>query len=483
MKKSLQEELRRIHEITYGKQMLSEQGDFLDNVMSALEKGYNAFNDEIAKPKIDEPTKADYVTGDVEQFYKTLEDSIAQGGLKQQARGTMSYQKGVETMQIALLLLGYQLPKHGVDGLFGPETGAAVRQFKTDNQILNEAAEEIRNTLNDLGYSEKSGQLDSGGDITDNLSSIVSDILKDFKQTNPTVKVTVTGGNDKFHQGFNNNSKHKTGNAVDLVINPYNSDTSSDFLKILDSYKAKNSNFTYMNEYVNKSANWTGPHFHLQYGIGKGGTQAGGVDATPATLTKLLELVKQKGVTDEDLKQYIDKVKTGGGAQFTDLDLNTEEGYKNYAKICQRFIDANQPNLLKITGDMMAKSAKQAFIKHNKYVPPELALAQLKAEGGISNGNPQSRPIRTNNPYNYKNTDKGGDYNMANVQVGIDAYYDLIARNYLGRGKTANDLVKDFTNHSGNRYAGAVNYEKVVNSVAMKANAIAKDVVRDSGTA
>ena len=479
MKKSLQEELRRIHEITYGKQNLSE--GLMDDIMSTLEKGYDYVKDEVKK--IDEPTKADYVTGDVEQFYKTLDDAIAQGGLKQQARGSMTYQKGVETMQIGLLLLGYQLPKHGVDGLFGPETGSAVRKFKADNQILKEAAEEIRSTLNDLGYTEKNGQLDSGGEITDNLSSIVSDILREFKRTNPTAKVTVTGGNDKFHQGFDNNSKHKIGNAVDLVINPYNADTSRDFLKILNDYKAKNSNFTYMDEYKNKSENWTGSHFHLQYGVGKAGTQAGGVDATPETLKKLSDLLKQKNVSSEDLKQYIDKVKTGGGAQFTDLDLNTDEGYKNYAKICQRFIDSNPPNLLGITGDMMAKSAKGAFIRHNKYVPPELALAQLKAEGGISNPNPQSRPIRTKNPYNFRNTDKGGDYNMTSVEAGIDAYYNLIAKNYLGKGKTANDLVKDFTNHNGNRYASAGNYEQVLNNIAGKANMISKTVVNDKDVA
>jgi peptidoglycan hydrolase-like protein with peptidoglycan-binding domain len=32
-------------------------------------------------------------------------------------------------MQIGLIILGYDLPVHGVDGLFGPETARAVTKF------------------------------------------------------------------------------------------------------------------------------------------------------------------------------------------------------------------------------------------------------------------------------------------------------------------------------------------------------------------
>jgi len=130
---------------------------------------------------------------------------------------------------------------------------------------------------------------------------------------------------------------------------------------------------------------------------------------------------------------------------------------------------------LNITGAMMATGAKQAFDKYQKFVPAELALAQLATEGGIGNNDPNSRPIKTRNPFNVGNTDNGDNVVHNDVQSGINTYYNLIANNYLGKGKTANDLVNNFINHTGQRYAGP-DYEKSVNSIASQANKIAQTV-------
>ena len=81
----------------------------------------------------DDPKKADLVKDDLADFYKTLEEAIKKGGLSQQSRKDLSFQKEVESLQIGLMLLGYTLPKHGVDGLFGPETAAAVDKFTKEN--------------------------------------------------------------------------------------------------------------------------------------------------------------------------------------------------------------------------------------------------------------------------------------------------------------------------------------------------------------
>ncbi len=45
--------------------------------------------------------------------------------------------RGIEVadVQKALIALGYPLPKHGVDGIRGPETIAAVKQFQQDNDL------------------------------------------------------------------------------------------------------------------------------------------------------------------------------------------------------------------------------------------------------------------------------------------------------------------------------------------------------------
>jgi hypothetical protein len=298
-KPTLQEELQRIHEITYGKSMVNE--NFIDDLLGKIGLGKKD------EKKIDDPKKADLVSPDVAEFYKTLEDTAAQGGLSEQPRGSMEYQKGVETMQIGLILLGYELPKFGVDGLFGPETASAVRKFKSDNSVIKESADSLRDKLDDLGYTEKGNELTSGGSINDKLTDIVSQILDKYSQSNPDVEVTITAGNDKFHHNLNYVSQHTKGNAIDLVLNPYNSKNASDFIKLLNSTKSSDGNFSYIDEYTNPTKAATGGHFHLQYG-GKSSSSSGtSENATPEMLNKLLELLKAKGVKSEELKQYLDQ--------------------------------------------------------------------------------------------------------------------------------------------------------------------------------
>lgn len=104
--------------------------------------------------KFDDPAKADFVEKDLEKFYKNLEDAIdVPEGLKQQPYKNYSYQKTVETMQIGLTLLGYELPRLGVDGKYGPETAAAVKKFKDDNK---EVVEKIRESKINKKFANKS---------------------------------------------------------------------------------------------------------------------------------------------------------------------------------------------------------------------------------------------------------------------------------------------------------------------------------------
>ena len=317
MKTTLKEDLKRIHELTYGKKFINEQS-FINKLFGG-----------------DDPKKGDLVSSDVDSFYDTLENAANSGGLTQQRKGSMTYQKAVESMQIGLLLLGYRLPNSGVDGLFGPETSNAIRTFISNN-------------------------------------------MGDFKSS---------GG------------------------------------------------------------------------------------APKEVLLKMVELLKKRGVTPKDIKQNIDtEVTSGGGAEFTDINLLTLDGFNMYSEICQQYINKKNPNA-GVTGVMLAEGAKLVMENYRKYVPPELVLAQLTLEGGLST-NPNAKPIRTNNPFNVGNVDTGGETNFSTKQEGINQYYSLIARKYLTKGKTAKDLVSNFVNQNNSRYASSGNYEATLGQIVSQVNSI-----------
>ena len=488
-KRTLKEELERIHTITYGKQYIIE-----DNMLDSM---FQSKPTEVTKPPVDDPEKADYVTADVKKFFIDF-DAINEPVIQQRS-GSMEYQKQVELCQIALVLLGYELPRHGIDGLFGPETAAAVKKYKKDNNILSEASSPYDGGGNVRIAKHVNTDIDTS--LQSKIDAIASEFGKPF--------TVVSGFRDPEHNkkvGGASKSQHLLHNAVDISIPNASKEDTLRFVSIaskngIGGIGVYHAGSVHIDVRAGKVA-WGPDHSsgsipgwakatlqdHMSGkisgdyvpSVGDGDYSEDDADMeiiTSEMIDGMVSKLEVRGVTQEELQKLIDEVKSGGSADFTDLDLMTDEGYNKYAEISEKFISTREPNLLGISGDMMARAAKAAFQRHHKYVPPELALAQLAAEGGIGNSDPQSRPIRTKNPFNVGNTDDGSNIYMGDVQTGINNYYNLIARNYLGKGKSAKDLVQNFVNHDGNHYATAGDYEKLVNQIAVQVNRMAKNMV------
>lgn len=487
-KRTLIEELERIHTITYGKKVLLE-----DNLLTKLVQGADT---NAIKP-MDDPTKADLVDNNVSKFFTDLK--AINEPVSQQKLGSMEYQKNVELIQIGLILLGYELPKHGVDGLFGPETADAVREFKKDNNIVSESSSP---------YSG-GGNVKIDKDVDTNLNTILQSKINAIASEYGKSFTIHSGYRDpKYNEkvGGADKSEHMNHNAVDIHLDNKTKEETLRFIEIsskngiggigvyspgvvhIDVGSRRAWGHTHKRASV---PTWAEPTIQAHEANKIDGGYVSDYDpstdtsssdestvetVTPEMIQSMVSKLELKGVTKEELNKLIDKVTTGGSDVFSDLDLMTEEGYEMYSKICDTFIKTRKPNFLNITGDMMASSAKRVFEKYNKYIPPELALGQLAAEGGIGNPDPDVLPIRTKNPFNVGNTDNGATVDHSSVQSGIDAYYNLIAKDYIGKGKTAQDLVYNFVNHRNARYASAPNYEKVVGSIARDVNKIAKNL-------
>jgi len=135
--------------------------------------------------------------------------------------------------------------------------------------------------------------------------------------------------------------------------------------------------------------------------------------------------------------------------------FNADEYFAKYADDAQKYLNRDAFKGTPITGQMLADSARQAYDKHGKIVPVDLALsqAQFESDMGRKGRNPSS------NPYNVGEFDEGTKKTFKSTKDGVSAYYNLMAKDYLS-SKTPEQLFQNFTNKDGNRYASNKQYEQ-----------------------
>lgn len=166
------------------------------------------------------------------------------------------------------------VPKNPFGSTIGKGPVSAASQpagTQRDESRDNRNADILRGTLTSLGYREKGNEISSGGDINVQLVQYASAVFKELKKQLPEIIITVTGGNDSYHQSLNYLSSHKLGTGLDFTISPQISNTAQNRQRIdeiLGGFAAGNRDkmVSFINEYDFPSSAATAGHYHLRIG-------------------------------------------------------------------------------------------------------------------------------------------------------------------------------------------------------------------------
>jgi len=139
-------------------------------------------------------------------------------------------------------------------------------------------ADFLRSVMKNLGIVEKlqgdngldviqaGEQISNGGDIKKDLAFASIDLFRSLKNAGVN-DIIVTAGNDLYHQTKNDPKQKKRSIHLDGLAIDFTTSDQTQTIKILDRYVRGNELFNYINEYVRRTENGTGDHFHVTYGI------------------------------------------------------------------------------------------------------------------------------------------------------------------------------------------------------------------------
>lgn len=142
---------------------------------------------------------------------------------------------------------------------------------------------------------------------------------------------------------------------------------------------------------------------------------------------------------------------------FITIMTFNKEAWADYERTAESYLSRPVFSGSPITGRILADAARSTYERLGVHVPIELALAQAQLESGMGRHgrNPET------NPFNVGEFDAGTKQTFRTTAEGVQAYFDLIAKDYL-RARAFSDLMKNFVNHRGQRYASNPRYEKLL---------------------
>lgn len=130
-------------------------------------------------------------------------------------------------------------------------------------KIIKEySQQDLEKDITNSGSSIKGNEMTNNGNLNPDFINILGYIFK--SGITKGCKVTVTAGNDQWHKKNAPNSKHTTGNALDMTVD--SSSCRESIKKYIDTLKTQYPNISYLDEYLHPSAKATGGHLHIQYG-------------------------------------------------------------------------------------------------------------------------------------------------------------------------------------------------------------------------
>jgi hypothetical protein len=128
--------------------------------------------------------------------------------------------------------------------------------------------------------------------------------------------------------------------------------------------------------------------------------------------------------------------------------------FHNYETDAQVYLDRDVFSGTPITGKILSTCEKNTYDSTGVIVPLELALSQAQWESGMGRFGKSAKC----NPYNVGEWDRGTMWKYSTTEEGVQAYFNLIAKDYLSN-KSVDQLLINFVNDNGHRYASSTSYE------------------------